>query len=173
MLKNATHISHCVTITQTNQFMLYVEICAAYCDQLSVTYKYTVWIQCRVYNVEASGTYSNHCAWKCYRFVIKTSFFTLSRIWLFISWRIPSSGIWRRVDPVKWTDVTEERIASIFRVEKSASEESAWAECCYLIMLVPRSRFFYPEDGGDTFLGSVGSFHRIYTAPQPRRRHSS
>jgi hypothetical protein len=29
---------------------------------------------------------------------------------------MPSSGIWRRVDLV-WTDVSEERIASIFRVE--------------------------------------------------------
>jgi hypothetical protein len=31
--------------------------------------------------------------------------------------------------------------------------------------------FFYPEDG-DTFLRNVGS-HKIYTAPHPRRRHSS
>jgi hypothetical protein len=30
----------------------------------------------------------------------------------------------------------------------------------------------YPEDGGDTFLRSVGS-HKIYTAPHPRIRHSS
>jgi hypothetical protein len=30
--------------------------------------------------------------------------------------------------------------------------------------------FFYPEDGGDTFLRNVGS-HKIYTAPHPRRRH--
>jgi hypothetical protein len=29
--------------------------------------------------------------------------------------------------------------------------------------------FFYPEDGGDTFLRNVGSFHTIYTAPRPRR----
>jgi hypothetical protein len=34
--------------------------------------------------------------------------------------------MWRRVELV-WTDVSEERIASIFRVEKSASEEPAWA----------------------------------------------
>jgi hypothetical protein len=48
--------------------------------------------------------------------------------WRF-SWnrRMPSSGMWRRVDPVKWTDISEERIASILRVEKSASEEPAWA----------------------------------------------
>jgi hypothetical protein len=31
-----------------------------------------------------------------------------------------SYGMWRRVDIV-WTDVSEEGIASIFRVEKSAS----------------------------------------------------
>jgi hypothetical protein len=34
------------------------------------------------------------------------------------------------------------------------------------------SGLFYPEDGGDTFLRNVGS-HKIYTAPNPRRRHSS
>jgi hypothetical protein len=30
--------------------------------------------------------------------------------------------MWRRVD-LMWTDISEERIATIFRVEKSASEE--------------------------------------------------
>jgi hypothetical protein len=40
--------------------------------------------------------------------------------------KMPSSGVWRRVDVVDWTDVSEDRIASIFRVEKSASEEPAW-----------------------------------------------
>jgi hypothetical protein len=33
--------------------------------------------------------------------------------------------MWRRVELV-WTDVSEERITSIFKVEKSASEEPAW-----------------------------------------------
>jgi hypothetical protein len=37
--------------------------------------------------------------------------------------------MWRRVDLV-WTDVSEERIASIFRVEKSTSKEPAWAGGC-------------------------------------------
>jgi hypothetical protein len=37
--------------------------------------------------------------------------------------------MWRRVDLVL-TEVSEERIASIFRVEKSASEEPAWAGGC-------------------------------------------
>jgi hypothetical protein len=60
--------------------------------------------------------------------------------------------MWCRVHLV-WTDVSEESIASIFRIEKSASEESAW--------FLARG-FFYPEDGGDTFLRNVGS-HKIYT----------
>jgi hypothetical protein len=37
--------------------------------------------------------------------------------------------MWRHVDIV-WTDVSEERIASIFRVEKSGSEEPTWAGGC-------------------------------------------
>jgi hypothetical protein len=32
--------------------------------------------------------------------------------------------------------------------------------------------FLYSENGGDTFLRNVG-LHNIYTAPHPRRRHSS
>jgi hypothetical protein len=53
--------------------------------------------------------------------------------------------MWCRVDLV-WTDVSEERIAFIFRVEKSTSEEPAWAGGCS-----------QPEDGGDMFLQNVGS----------------
>jgi hypothetical protein len=45
---------------------------------------------------------------------------------------MPSSGVLRRVDVVDWTDVSEERIASIFRVEKSASEEPGGASGCRL-----------------------------------------
>jgi hypothetical protein len=44
------------------------------------------------------------------------------------------NGMWRRVDPVKWTDVSEGRIASVFRVEKSASEEPAWAGSSRLLL---------------------------------------
>jgi hypothetical protein len=47
------------------------------------------------------------------------------------NWRMPSSGMWSRVDLV-WTDISEERIAFIFRVEKFASEEPAWAGGCRL-----------------------------------------
>jgi hypothetical protein len=39
--------------------------------------------------------------------------------------------MWHRVDLV-WTDISEERIASIFRVEKFGSEEPAWAGVCSL-----------------------------------------
>jgi hypothetical protein len=38
--------------------------------------------------------------------------------------RMPSYGMWRCVDLVS-TDVSEEHIASIFRAEKSTSEEPA------------------------------------------------
>jgi hypothetical protein len=44
-------------------------------------------------------------------------------------WRMASCGMWRRVDIV-WTDVSEDFIASIFRVEKSASKKLAWAGGC-------------------------------------------
>jgi hypothetical protein len=53
--------------------------------------------------------------------------------------RMPSSGMCRRVDLVNRTNVSEERIASIFRVEKSASEEPAWAGGCRLSRLLPPS----------------------------------
>jgi hypothetical protein len=44
-------------------------------------------------------------------------------------WSMPSSGIWRRVVLV-WTDVSEEYISAILRVQKSASEETMWAAGC-------------------------------------------
>jgi hypothetical protein len=61
--------------------------------------------------------------------------------------------MWHLVDLV-WTDVSEERISSIFRVEKSVSEEPAWAGywvfwtgdsvCSHLLTLVPRLWIFLP-----------------------------
>jgi hypothetical protein len=80
------------------------------------------------------------------------------------SWRMPSSGVWRHVDLV-WPDVSEELIASFFRVGKNLR-----AAACSRWFLT--HGFFYPEDGADTFLRNVKS-HKIYTAPHPRRRHSS
>jgi hypothetical protein len=44
-------------------------------------------------------------------------------------WRMSSSGMWRCVD-LALTDITKERMASIFRVENSASGELAWAGGC-------------------------------------------
>jgi hypothetical protein len=44
--------------------------------------------------------------------------------------RMPSPGMRRHVDLMNWIDVSEERIASIFRVEQSASEEPVWAGGC-------------------------------------------
>jgi hypothetical protein len=52
----------------------------------------------------------------------------LSQRWL---WRMLSSRMLRCVD-LALTDVSEERIVSIFRVEKSASGEPAWAGGCRL-----------------------------------------
>jgi hypothetical protein len=63
--------------------------------------------------------------------------------------------MWRRVDLVL-TDVSEERIASIFTsyiagyfrlVTQSAATWPHWFFA---------REFFYPEDGGDTFLRNVG-----------------
>jgi hypothetical protein len=45
--------------------------------------------------------------------------------------RMPSSGMWRRVDIVL-TDVSEERIASIFRVEKIANEAATIYPCWFI-----------------------------------------
>jgi hypothetical protein len=55
--------------------------------------------------------------------------------------------MWGCVD-LALTDVSEENIASIFRIEKSESGEPA---CRWL----PALGFFYPENGGDTFLRNV------------------
>jgi hypothetical protein len=68
--------------------------------------------------------------------------------------------MWCRVGLVR-TGVSKERVVSIFRVKKFASEEKSTARGS-----------FSPEDGGDTFLRNVGS-HETHTAPHPRRRHSS
>jgi hypothetical protein len=54
---------------------------------------------------------------------------------------MPSSWVWDRVDFV-WGDVSEESIASIFRVEKSASEEPASEGGCILQRYVPPKRRF-------------------------------
>jgi hypothetical protein len=57
------------------------------------------------------------------------------------------------------------------KIREQGTSVSRW-----LVTLVPRSQIFlfsfYPEDGSDTFHRNVGLYN-IYTAPHPRRRHSS
>jgi hypothetical protein len=59
------------------------------------------------------------------------------------NWRKPSSGVWRRVYVVDWTDVSEDRIASIFRVEKPARKQPAWTS----YQSITSTRRHTPEDG--------------------------
>jgi hypothetical protein len=96
-----------------------------------------------------------------------------------VTMKNPFSGTWCRVILV-WTDVSDYRISSIFRVEESASEKPAWASSCRLSCPLKRSlyswsfqltaqstatcsrwflalRFFYPEDESNTILREVGS----------------
>jgi hypothetical protein len=55
--------------------------------------------------------------------------------------------MWRRVVLV-WTDVSGEHITSIFRVEKSASEEPTWAGGCSTQPQDARTtRLLIPENG--------------------------
>jgi hypothetical protein len=107
--------------------------------------------------------------------------FTLSDLgfsqrWL---WRMPSSRMWRRVDLVNRR--FEERIASIFRVEKSGSEEPAWASGCSLLLAdfstlqkeairssetsvhTRSTRRHIPEDG---ILQFYIGFHFVFRQPQ-------
>jgi hypothetical protein len=66
--------------------------------------------------------------------------------------------MWRRVDIVL-TDVSEERIASIFMVEEKRRKICEQRTSVSTSSALPRgfsSSFFYPEDGGDTFLRNVG-----------------
>jgi hypothetical protein len=69
-------------------------------------------------------------------------------------------------------DVSEERIASIFRVDKSASEGKRELLANQLLTLFFARRFFCPEDGSDMLLPNVSSY-KTHMAPYFRRRHSS
>jgi hypothetical protein len=46
-----------------------------------------------------------------------------------------------------------------------------WDVALYRTSWFTARGYFYPEDGGDTFLRNVG-WWKIYTAPHPRKRHS-
>jgi hypothetical protein len=60
------------------------------------------------------------------------------------------------------TDVSEDRIASIFMVHESVPIQELTTSLCNLLALV------HPEDGGDTILQNVGSY-KSHTASSPRR----
>jgi hypothetical protein len=80
--------------------------------------------------------------------------------------------MWRCVDLVR-TDVSDERIASTLRVEKTRKRNQQRLQIAATCSRWFLARgFFYLEDGSDTFLRKVGS-HKIYTAAHPGRRHSS
>jgi hypothetical protein len=68
--------------------------------------------------------------------------------------------VWRRVDVVDWTDVSEDRIASIFRVEKSTSEEPAWAGSSHLHGATPQKTAFFivtaVKTSNPTYIPRVG-----------------
>jgi hypothetical protein len=61
----------------------------------------------------------------------------------------------------KWK--TQDSLLNTRRCKQSATTCSRW--------FLARG-FFCPEDGDNKFLRNVGSY-KIYTAPHPRRRHSS
>jgi hypothetical protein len=63
---------------------------------------------------------------------------------------------------VQSTDVSEERFASIFRVEETRNQEDAGDK------LKPVGACFYPEDGSSTFLQNVDEILPDYTALYPR-----
>jgi hypothetical protein len=58
--------------------------------------------------------------------------------------------------PLKSTDVSEEHIASIFRVEEKAEQETRARLATFFRAGVLLDLFFDPEDGDDTFLRNVG-----------------
>jgi hypothetical protein len=67
-----------------------------------------------------------------------------------------------RIDLVK-TDVSEERVVSILRLQKSASKKQRSSRL---------ADSFYLDDGSGTSLRNVG-LYKLHTAPHPRIRHSS
>jgi hypothetical protein len=87
--------------------------------------------------------------------------------WLDSCWRVPSSGIWSRVRvDLAWTDVSEERIASIFKVEKFGDGEPAWAGGCRLQL--PQILDILPRGGPNRkhrFLEMSLFYIGVFTSP--------
>jgi hypothetical protein len=78
----------------------------------------------------------------------------------------PQTGLDTKTDHTDWPSV-----AMWLWLSDSDSDLVAQSAATCSCWLLERG-FFYPEDGGDTFLRNVGS-HKIYTPPHPRRRYSS
>jgi hypothetical protein len=79
---------------------------------------------------------------------------------------MPSSGMWRRVGLVK-TDVSKERVASIFRIEKIyASEEKCYEAPNRLSSIPSKLRFLQDPHGitsqNTTFLRLMFVFERYF-----------
>jgi hypothetical protein len=82
-----------------------------------------------------------------------------------------------RHTPKTYIENAEWRMTFWMAKISNGSSSKCWTPvwvCSHLLTLVHRSRIFsfHPEEGGDTFLRNV-CLHNIYTAPHPRRRHSS
>jgi hypothetical protein len=74
------------------------------------------------------------------------------------------------------TDVSEDRIASIFRVYECEQAQNGVVSFFIRVAAYTRAYYFapyllvlvHPEDGGDTILRNVGSY-KSHTASSPRR----
>jgi hypothetical protein len=108
-----------------------------------------------------SVLFCTYCKTKCGTNYVQDLRF--SRPWL---WRMPSSGMWSRVR----SSCVNRRFGRTYRLHlqgrKIGERVLQTAATCSRWFLA--HGFFYPEDGGDTFLRNIGS-HKICTAPRPRR----
>jgi hypothetical protein len=71
---------------------------------------------------------------------------------------MPFSGMWSRVGLLQ-NDVSDERVASIFRVKKNGREKESYMVTIRLLQFGGTESTditFYSEDGSDTFLRNVG-----------------
>jgi hypothetical protein len=87
--------------------------------------------------------------------------------------RLLYSGIWRRVVHM-CTDVSEELIASIFKVEigQTRGRRAAYGQLEYLVVTIPARLILDAEIAGNTFLRNVDSYTE-YTALRFRRWNRS
>jgi hypothetical protein len=81
-------------------------------------------------------------------------------------------GAWHQDRLADWqpTDVSEEHIAYIFRVEKQARQETSMKQVVSRIII---RLDFDPEDGGYMFLRNFGWLSADYTALHARMRNTS